>query len=101
MNYITDKRNKIKWVVKELIKTLSSEKSFFSSKRIKTTIAFLSGEVTLLSFFFYHLSTLPTMEAIAIATIFFSVAGFVLTKTEQAKSDHIESNNDNNLEDSK
>jgi len=85
MKWFNDKIETIKWGIKELVKTLSSQPSFFSSKRIERAIAFISGEVTLLSFFFYNLKTLPTLEAIMIATVFFAVAGYVLTKTEKAK----------------
>lgn len=92
LNWFKEKFKIIVWVVKELIKTLSNRSSFFSSKRIKTTVAFLSGEVTLLSFFFHNINTLPTIEAIGIASIFFSVAGFVLNKTEQSKDKYIEKN---------
>lgn len=86
--------NKIIWGLKELVKTFSSQPSFFSSKRIERAIAFISGEITLLSFFFYNLKTLPTIEAIMIATVFFAVAGYVLNKTEKVKET-------SNLEDSK
>lgn len=82
----------IKWLVKELMKVGSNQKSFFSKKRIMEMIAFTSGETTLLSFFFYNISRLSTMDAIAIATIFFAVAGYTLNKTEAAKKAYIEEN---------
>ena len=94
--------NTIKWLVKELVKVASNQKSFFSSKRIQQLIGFTSGEVTLLSFFFYNLSKLSTMDAIAIAAVFFTVAGYVLNKTEAAKKKYTEDGMDNsNLEETK
>jgi len=85
---------RIIWLVKEILKTFSNKPSFFSSKRIERAVAFVSGEITLLSFFFYNLKSLPTIEAIMIATVFFAVAGYVLNKTEKSKDS-------SNLEDSK
>jgi ribosomal protein S17E len=96
---ISKKWDTLKWLIKELIKVASNEKSFFSKKRIMEMIAFTSGETTLLSFFFYNISRLSTMEAIAIATVFFSVAGYTLNKTEAAKKNYINDNKENNLKD--
>jgi hypothetical protein len=92
-NLINKRWVTLKWLLKELIKVGSSQKSFFSKKRIIEMIAFTSGEVTLLSFFFYNISKLATLDAIAIATVFFSVAGYALNKTEAAKKTYIEENN--------
>lgn len=94
--------NTIKWLIKEFIKVGSSEKSFFSKKRIFEIIAFSSGEITLLAFFFYNIARLSTMEATGIATLFFAVAGYTLTKTEAAKKTYLEGiTSDNNLDETK
>lgn len=98
-NLISRRWKTIKWFSMELIKVGSNEKSFFSKKRIMEMIAFTSGETTLLSFFFYNISRLSTMDAIAIATVFFAVAGYTLKKTEEAKKAYINDNKENNLKD--
>lgn len=99
MTLIEKRWGNIKWLLKELIKVVSSEKSFFSQKRIQQMIAFTSGEVALLSFFFYNIAILTAWEAIGIASLFFTLAGYVLTKTEKAKESY--ESNKNNLEDLK
>jgi hypothetical protein len=80
----------IVWLIKELIKVASGKRSFFSKKRIFEIVAFTSGELTLLCFFFYNISKLTTIESISIATVFFAVAGYTLSKTEAAKKNYTE-----------
>jgi len=98
-NLISRRWGTIKWFSMELIKVGSNQKSFFSKKRIMEIIAFTSGEVSLLSFFFYNISRLSTMDAIAVATVFFAVAGYTLKKTEEAKQIYINDNKESNLKD--
>ena len=82
--------NQVKWYIKELIKTFSGEKSFFSSKRLERGIAFSTGEAFLVIYFIYHFKTMTYLECLALAGAAFAVAGYTLNATQKEKRIKIE-----------
>ena len=85
-------KQKLIWFLKEMVKTLSSMKSFFSAKRIERSMAFNGGYWFILTYGLYHIATLTVFEAIAISSLLFTVSGYILDKTEKAKKTDGEQN---------
>jgi hypothetical protein len=75
----------LKSLVQELIKVYSSEKSFFSKKRIESSIAFIIGQIGMITFLIMKLDTLSTYDIILWATLEFTVAGYMINKIEKNK----------------
>lgn len=86
----------IRFYIKELIKMYSSEKSFFSKKRIESGIAFLIGQIMMIVYFANKLPTLTTADFITLIVVEFLLAGYLVNKTELAKKAIIEKENKDN-----
>jgi len=74
-----------KWFIKELIKTLSNEESYFSQKRIQTFVAFMSAEIGLNAYLFHNHNTLGMGDVLLWASLQFTIAGYVLSQTQKEK----------------
>ena len=84
-NLISKRYSQFKWYIKELIKTFSNEKSYFSSKRINNWLAFVTGQSFLWVYFLYHYKTITYVECLALAGTAFTVAGYHLSHTQREK----------------
>lgn len=81
-------RARFKWHMKEINKMNSNEPSFYSSKRVKSHMAFIGGYYGMIHFLIVKLNDTPvmtTMEMCGWATLMFSVAGYHLNKTQEEK----------------
>ena len=77
----------IKWFIRELLKTLSNEDSYFSQKRVNTLIAFMSAEIGM-NFYFYHMISSMTMpDVVAWGVTQFSIAGYTINQIQKEKKD--------------
>jgi hypothetical protein len=79
--------NNLKWLVREIVKIGSSEKSYFSKKRIESGIAFVIlqvGMIDILAYFLKQENT-PMSEFIMWASVEAVICGYVLTKIEENK----------------
>lgn len=77
--------NKIFWVIKELIKTLSDEKSYFSKKRLESFVAFVTGQFGMIYFLVKHVDTMTTSDIVLWASAEFIIAGYVINQIQKEK----------------
>lgn len=79
----------IKWVIRELVKIYSSESSFFSKKRVESSVAFVIGQIGMVLFLYAHYSTLTISEFLLWASAEFVISGYYVTQIQREKKDHI------------
>lgn len=84
------KQNKFIWAVKELIKMYSDSSSFFSKKRIESGIAFVTGQVGMLYFLFYHIEKLTAPDVVLWAGVEFAIAGYIINQIQKEKKNETE-----------
>lgn len=79
----------IKKVVKDIYDTFSSKKSFLSSKRLERFALVSVGLTIILGTFIFLVSkgTLTATDAIMLAGLLLTAAGYNLTQTEKSKKD--------------
>lgn len=77
----------IKWLVKELVATMSDEPSYFSKKRIQAWILFDTAWSSMVIWFWYHFREMDYMEIIAFATVLFGAAGYQISTIQREKRD--------------
>lgn len=75
----------IKWIIKELIAMYSDKPSFFSKKRIESSIAFLSGVGIILSYVWLHRLTIQNSEILADAALLLGMAGYTVNAIQKEK----------------
>lgn len=77
---------KIKWLISELVKILSSQDSFFSKKRIESFVAFIIGQVGMVFFLFNKYENISMYEFLMWAAVEFTIAGYIMNVIEKGKS---------------
>lgn len=78
----------IKFVIKELLKTLTSEKSFFAKKRIESAIAFTIGQAGMIAYLIMAMQgDMSTWDIMGWATIEFGIAGYILNQIQKEKKE--------------
>lgn len=80
--------SKIFWLIKELIKVFSNEKSYFSKKRIESAIAFVVGQYGMIYFLLKHINTMSTTDIAMWAGIEFFIAGYVINQIQKEKKEN-------------
>jgi hypothetical protein len=77
------------WYVGEINKVFSDQPSFYSGKRLKDWVAFVTGEYILIHGFIYLLmrDKLDDTGIALIAGVAFTIAGYQLNKIQQEKKD--------------
>lgn len=80
--------------LQELLKTFSSQKSFFSAKRIERFVLFTLAIIVSLIYIVYCIKheSLTLADVMAISGTFFVYAGYNTIMTEKAKDKKIEEN---------
>ena|ERR1035437_157513 len=76
---------KIIWNIRELRNLLSNVPSYYSQKRIKSSIAFYTAEALIIIYDFVHMHSMSASEIASHAVILFGIAGFHLNKTQEEK----------------
>jgi hypothetical protein len=76
---------KIIWNIKQLRDLLSNKPSYYSQKRIKSSVAFYSGLFLIIGYDIIHFHTMSASEIGAHALILFGVAGYHVSKTQEEK----------------
>lgn len=76
---------KIFWLIKELIKALSSKDSFFSKKRVESAVAFLIAQWGMVYYLNSHITTLSVTDFLMWVSVEFFVAGYIINKIEESK----------------
>lgn len=74
-----------KWLITELIKVYSSKPSFFSKKRIESSIAFIVGEFGMLLYLYKNYATISMTDFLLWAGAQFIIAGYYVTQIEKMK----------------
>jgi hypothetical protein len=75
-----------KWLVRELIKMYSSEKSFFSKKRIESGIAFVIGQWGMIFYLLEKHSSLSMSEILFWAATEFAITGYMINQIQKEKT---------------
>jgi len=77
----------IRWFVTEIMKMYSSQKSFFSKKRVESGIAFLTAQIGMVYFLVKKIDTMDVYELSMWAGIEFLIAGYTVTQIQKEKKD--------------
>jgi hypothetical protein len=75
----------LKWIIKEIIKLYSDEKSFFSKKRVESGIAVIVGQWGMIYFLLININKLTASDIALWASVEFAVSGYLIHKIEQSK----------------
>ena len=76
---------RLKWVVKELVNIYSSEKSFFSKKRIESGIAFVIAQWGMIYFMVENINKMSSSDLFIWSGIEFSVSGYIINQIQKEK----------------
>lgn len=75
----------IKFVIKELVNVYSTNKSFFSKKRLESGVSFLIGQFGMVYFMLQNHSTMTTSDLAIWAGIEFAISGYIVTQIQKEK----------------
>ena len=75
----------IKWLIKELIKQYSDDKSYFSKKRVESGIAFVIGQFGMVYFLIINIEKLTSSDITLWAGVEFAIAGYMLNHIQKEK----------------
>ena len=75
----------IKWLIKELIKQYSNDKSYFSKKRVESGIAFVIGQFGMVYFLIINIEKLTSSDITLWAGVEFAIAGYMLNHIQKEK----------------
>lgn len=76
---------RLKWVVKELVNIYSSEKSFFSKKRIESGIAFVIAQWGMIYFMVENINKMSSSDLFIWSGIEFAVSGYIINQIQKEK----------------
>jgi|TARA_R110002167_G_scaffold179754_7_gene379526 hypothetical protein len=76
---------KIKWVISEISKLYSGEKSYFSKKRVESGIGFIIAQWGMIYFLTKKIDVLSMSDLAVWAGIEFLVAGYTVTQIQSEK----------------
>ena len=77
--------NNIKKFITEIINIYSNKNSFFSKKRVESSVAFIIGQYGMIMFLSNHLATMTTAEIIFWASAEFAIAGWTINQIQKEK----------------
>lgn len=75
----------ITWFLREILKIYTEEKSFFSKKRIESSIGFVIAQCGMICFLYYNFDNLTMSEFMLWAGAEFVVAGYYVNKIQKEK----------------
>jgi hypothetical protein len=75
----------LKWIIKELIKLYSDEKSFFSKKRVESGIAVIVGQWGMIYFLLINIDKLTASDIALWASVEFAIAGYIVNQIQKEK----------------
>jgi predicted transporter len=75
----------LKWVVTEIMKLYSNQKSFFSKKRIESGIAFIIAQWGMIFFLFKKIEVMTMADMFMWAGIEFLIAGYMINQIQKEK----------------
>lgn len=74
-----------KWLIKELVHIYTNKSSFFSKKRIESSIAFIIGQVGMLWFLYEHIPQLTISDIVLWSGVEFAMAGYIVNQIQKEK----------------
>jgi hypothetical protein len=80
----------IKWFIQEIGFIYTSKESFFSKKRIESSIAFIIGQSGMVWFFYENVEKLTASDAVLWAGAEFAVAGYIVNQIQKEKKQVVE-----------
>jgi len=89
MSWLIGTKN-IRWGIKELVKTLSNEDSYFSAKRIERLVLFWGAFFIVINYYRVSYEKLTPSDIVLITTPLFAYAGFNTVMTAKEKKTTIE-----------
>lgn len=75
----------IKWFIKEVVKTMSDQSTYFSKKRVQEWILFITAWVTSLVWFVYHFKGMDIGTLLAYTGTLFVYAGYQTIQIQREK----------------
>ena len=75
----------LKWLIKEIIKLYSNEKSYFSKKRVESGIAVIVGQWGMIYFLLININKLTASDIALWASIEFAIAGYIVNQIQKEK----------------
>jgi len=77
----------IKWLIREVRDVYSSNPSFFSKKRIESSIAFIVGQVGMVWFLCENMAKLSASDIVLWAGVEFAIAGYIVSQIQKEKKE--------------
>ena len=78
--------SKVKWGFGELLKMYSSsEKSFFSKKRVESGVAFVIAQWGMIFFLLNRINTMSTTDIVLWTGVEFSISGWMIHQIQKEK----------------
>ena len=84
-NWFLNATSIIRWFITEIMKMYSSQKSFFSKKRVESGVAFLIAQSGMVYFLVKKIETMDVYELSMWAGIEFLIAGYTVTQIQKEK----------------
>jgi hypothetical protein len=87
----TEKKNwfqrNIVWFFTELIKLWSDEPSYFSKKRVESSLSFIVAQAGMITYFFLHYKDMDISTLLMWAGAEFLIAGYSINQIQKEKKD--------------
>lgn len=81
-------KQNFEFIIKELIKTMSTRPSFFSKKRVEGSVAFIISQIGMVAWLVLNVMIMNVGEIIAWATIELFIAGYYVSQIQKEKQDN-------------
>jgi hypothetical protein len=75
----------IKWLIREIKNLYSNEDSFFSKKRIESSIAFIVGQWGMIYFLTNNIENLTASDIVLWAGVEFAISGYIINAIQKEK----------------
>jgi len=86
-NWFLNVTSNIRWFITEIMKMYSSQKSFFSKKRVESGVAFLIAQIGMIYFLVKKIDAMDVYELSMWAGIEFLIAGYTVTQIQKEKKE--------------
>jgi len=83
---------KVKWLVSELVLTLSNKPSFFSIKRLGRAFLFNTALISIICYLWNRRATIETSDIVLVFSVLMGYAGFSSVMSRQDKIDQAKFN---------
>jgi len=79
----------IKWFIREIQNIYSGKPSYFSKKRIESSIAFITGQWGMIYFLIKNIDSLTASDIVLWAGVEFAISGYIVNAIQKEKKDRI------------